>query len=416
MTTVSKHTNVINNSINNSISYSEVENTGLTFWTVFTSCALLFMGALLAFNYMHHHGHYVTGMNNQIVWGMPHVFAIFLILAASGSANIATLGTVFKKQVYQAQGRFSLLLAASLLIGGLMVILLDLGRIDHVIEMAKGALNFSSVFAWNVILYSGFLLIIAIYLWTMMDRKKTAKSKYAPMGFINFAWRIILTTGTGSIFGVLLARQSYEVITMVPLFLAASYAFGTAVYSLILLAVCRITKREIGDNVLSRLRKSLPIFVIAILLFEGIRYLVNTLIINHPGGEVLPLLSDGFTTLFWLGQILLGSVLPLILLLGPWFKNHFLVMILASLLIILGGFIQLYVIIIGGQSHPLILFPGTDISSSFADGVANHYSATFAEFLLGFGGIGLAICILLLGIKVLRILPVSLSDSMLLKS
>ena len=36
------------------------------------------------------HGHIVTGMNNQIVWGLPHVFAIFLIVAASGVLNVAS--------------------------------------------------------------------------------------------------------------------------------------------------------------------------------------------------------------------------------------------------------------------------------------------------------------------------------------
>ena len=41
---------------------------------------------------MEHQGHYVTGMNNQIVWGMPHVFAIFLIVAASGALNVASIG------------------------------------------------------------------------------------------------------------------------------------------------------------------------------------------------------------------------------------------------------------------------------------------------------------------------------------
>ncbi len=32
---------------------------------------------------MHHYGHVVTEKNpyNQIVWGLPHVFAVFLIVA-----------------------------------------------------------------------------------------------------------------------------------------------------------------------------------------------------------------------------------------------------------------------------------------------------------------------------------------------
>jgi molybdopterin-containing oxidoreductase family membrane subunit len=33
-------------------------------------------------------------MNNQVVWGLPHVFAIFLIIAASGILNIASISSV----------------------------------------------------------------------------------------------------------------------------------------------------------------------------------------------------------------------------------------------------------------------------------------------------------------------------------
>jgi molybdopterin-containing oxidoreductase family membrane subunit len=36
-------------------------------------CALVLLGLGSAW-VMEHNGHYITGMNNQIVWGMPHVF------------------------------------------------------------------------------------------------------------------------------------------------------------------------------------------------------------------------------------------------------------------------------------------------------------------------------------------------------
>ena len=49
----------------------------------------------LAALYMEHEGHWVTGMTNQVVWGVPHIFAVFLIVAASGALNVASIGTVF---------------------------------------------------------------------------------------------------------------------------------------------------------------------------------------------------------------------------------------------------------------------------------------------------------------------------------
>ena len=59
------------------------------------------------------------GMSNQIVWGMPHVFAVFLIVAASGALNVASFSSVFNRLAYKPYARLSGLLAIALLAGGL---------------------------------------------------------------------------------------------------------------------------------------------------------------------------------------------------------------------------------------------------------------------------------------------------------
>ncbi len=56
---------------------------------------LVTLAGLGAAHLMEAHGHIVTGMNNQVVWGLPHVFAIFMIVAASGVLNVASIGSVF---------------------------------------------------------------------------------------------------------------------------------------------------------------------------------------------------------------------------------------------------------------------------------------------------------------------------------
>ena len=392
--------------------FSEVKNNGVGYWGILGLFGLLVLGGAGAFLYMHHHGHYVTGMNNQVVWGMPHVFAIFLIVAASGAANIATIGTVFGKKIYQPLGRFSAFLAAALLVGGLIVLLLDLGSIEHVIEMAKGALNFKSIFAWNMILYSGFIGIIVVYLWTMMDRNKLAKSLYKPVGIANMIWRFLLTMGTGSIFGFLVARQYYDAAIMAPLFIVSSYVFGTAIYTLLIMTTFKLTGRDLGDAILNRLRSTLAIFIALVLFFTLVRHLTNIYATEHHGVESYILNGDSkFTSLFWYGQILLGSLVPMFLVWCRFLKNNRLALVVAAVLAILGGFFQIYVILIGGQSYPLVLFPNAEVSSSYFDGVNNAYSATLPEFLLGIGGVGLTLCIVIIGVKVLRLLPNSLADN-----
>ena len=104
-----------------------LQPTGNGFNALFAGLGLLLALGLGAVLYIEHHGHIVTGMNNQVVWGMPHVFAVFLVVAASGALNIASMASVFGKTEFKPLAPLSGVLAIALLIGGLMVLMLDLG-------------------------------------------------------------------------------------------------------------------------------------------------------------------------------------------------------------------------------------------------------------------------------------------------
>ncbi len=368
----------------------------------------LALGAI-AFFHAEHHGHHVTGMNNQIVWGLPHVFAIFLIVAASGALNVGSIGTVFGKKLYQPMGRLSALLAISLLVGGLIVLVLDLGHADRLI-IAMTHYNFKSIFAWNIILYNGFLALSAVYIWTMMDRH--AKGFYKPAGVAAFTWRLILTTGTGSIFGFLFSRDFYNSAVMAPLFIVMSFAFGLAVFILVLHFTYKWTGRELGDKVMNRLRYLLAVFIGGVLLMELARHLTALYIQQRIGVETFILRDGGiYTQLFWVVQIMLGSLLPLSLIFCRKLAGNRLAVLLAAAFTIIGGFAQLYVILIGGQAYPLTLFPGAEVSSDYFDGAINEYSPSIWEMMLGVGGVALALVMVTIGAKVLRFLPESLSDA-----
>ena len=394
------------------IIYSELQGSSKPFYALAAILAVFILIALACAYYMEHSGHHVTGMTNQIVWGMPHVFAIFLIVAASGALNVASIGTVFGKPVYKPLGRLSGLLAIALLVGGLIVLVLDLGRPDRLI-VAMTSYNFKSIFAWNIFLYVGFMVVVAAYLWVQMERRMNRFAKTA--GMLAFIWRLVLTTGTGSIFGFLVAREAYDSAIMAPLFIAMSFSFGLAVYILILLAAYHGSNRDIGDVVTRKLGRLLGIFIGTVLFFTAIQHLTNLYAAEHGAVERFILVDGGiYTLLFWAGQVVVGGLIPLFLVFRPasaGSQGTSRDIILASILVILGGFAQVYVIVIGGQAFPLNLFPGMEVSSGFHDGAVSAYAPSLPEIGLGLGGVALAGLIVLLGIKVLRFLPVSLADA-----
>ena len=273
--------------------------------------------------------------------------------------------------------------------------------------------NFNSVFAWNIYLYTGFIAIVAIYLWLQMERRM---NRFVPAaGMVAFLWRLVLTTGSGSIVGVLVAREAYDSAVMAPLFIAMSFSFGHAVYNLVLLAACGGSGREIGDVLLRRLGRLLGIFVAVVLYGTAVQHLTNLYAAEHAAFERFILRDGGvYTLLFWGGQVFVGGLLPLMLVFASSRQGRYLsgrTVALASTLVIIGAFCQVYVLVIGGQAWPLTLFPGMEVSSSFYDGVIASYTPRLPAIALSLGGVALAGLVVLFGIKLLRLLPATLANS-----
>ncbi len=383
-------------------SHSPLQFKNRLFFALIAAAGVIVLAGLFAVHLMEEHGHIITGMNNQIVWGIPHVFAIFMIIAASGVLNVSSIGSVFNKPAYKARAPLAGLLSIAMLAGGLTVLMLDLGRPDRII-VAATHFNLTSVFAWNIVLYSGMFTAVAVYLWTMMEQRMKPWSKLA--GFVVFIWRFVLTTGTGVIFSFLVARQAYGTAILPPMFIVISFAWGLAVFHIVQSAIYKWNGKTLDEYVQKRMRNLLGVFVIAALYFVAVYHLTNLYFSRQADFEHFILLAGGiYPLMFWVGYGLLGNLLPLVLIYMPGLgkTSH---VALASALIVLGGFALLYVLLIGGQAFPLSIFPGFEVKSSFGDGEIGIYHPSLPEFLLGLGGVGIAFLITAIGIRMLDFVP-----------
>jgi len=373
------------------------------YWGTFLFLGFLVLIGLASSAYMEHEGHYVTGMNNQIVWGLPHIFAVTLIVIASGVLNIASMSSAFNKKLYKPLAPLSALFAIAFLIAGLMILVLDLGRPDRLI-VAMTTYNFKSIFAWNIFLYSGFFVILSIYIWTMLDFNVSRFS--STVGKLAFGWRIILTTGTGSIFGFLVAREAYSTAVLAPLFIIMSLLYGTAVFYILLRIISKMQNITIPTEITVNIRKLIIIFLLANIYFLILYHITNLYISKQIAIEKFILLDGGgYTTMFWLGQVGLGLLIPLFYELSNKENRNF-PLTLTSIMIIVGGFFAVAVIIIGGQAFPLNIFPDhTIIESTFFDNGIHGYTPSIYEYGLGIGGTSLAFIIILVLITNLKFIP-----------
>jgi molybdopterin-containing oxidoreductase family membrane subunit len=245
--------------------------------------------------------------------------------------------------------------------------------------------------------------IAAVYLWVLMEKRMYPWSK--PVGLAAFIWRLMLTTGTGSIFGFLVARSAYQSAVLAPMFIIMSFAWGLAVFLIVQAVMFRWNERDLDPAILKRMKNLLGVFIAAVLYFVLVYHLTNAYFAKQAAFEKFLLVDSEFAPLFWFGQIFLGSLLPLAILYHPTLGQRLGAVVAASALVVFGAICQLYVFIIGGEAFPLDIFPGMQITSSYFDGQAAGYAPSLPEFLLGLGGIGVAFMITLIGVRVLKFMP-----------
>ena len=373
------------------------------YYVLLAAGGLVALAGMYAVHLMEDHGHVITGMNNQIVWGVPHVFAIFMIVAASGVLNVASIGSVFGKALYKARAPLASLLSIAMLAGGLTVLMLDLGRPDRVIVAATNT-NLTSVFAWNVVLYSGMFALVVVYLWTMMERRMNPMTK--PAGLAVFAWRFILTTGTGLIFAFLTARQAYGSALLPPMFIVLSFAWGLAVFHLVQTILYAWNDKALDPAIMQRKRNLLGVFVVGSLYMVAVYHLTN-LYFAQQVGFVRFILVDGgiYPNLFWWGYVVIGNLVPLTLIYWPG---------LGKIAVRVRRFPSWSSSVrspcstsssSAARPTPSISSPGYEASSSFGDGQIASYRPSIYEFMLGFGGLAIAFITTTVSVRVLNFMP-----------
>jgi molybdopterin-containing oxidoreductase family membrane subunit len=368
------------------------------------SVLLVLTGAYCAYT-MEHEGHHITGMNNSIVWGLPHVFAIALILTASGALNGATLSSVFGIKSYSPTARLSVVLSICLLIGGLIVLVLDLGRPDRLV-IAMTTYNFRSIFSWNIFLYTGFVAVGVLYLATLLER--SLQRYTTSVGALALFWRIVLTTGTGSIFGFLVGRSALDSAILAPLFIALSLVMGSALFALVISLVAQWQRQTSsgGDEIRRSLMRLLLWSVLAVLYFSAIHHVTNLYIAEHRQDEA-NVLQGAFALIFWVGHLVL-IVVAVVLVFALRRQDTPMRALLWHLLCgaaIVACALMLYTVIIGSQNMPQLLFPDKIVTaSSFGDAGIASYRPTRWEWGLGVGGVALSL--LMLGL-ILRVLPIA---------
>lgn len=296
----------------------------------------------------------VTALTSTIAWGLWVSIYIFFIGLSAGSFLLSTLVCVFGVRQYEKVGRLALLSALFALVGGALFIWVDLGHPERFWEVFT-SWNYTSVLAWEVLLYVFYPIVIVIELWFLLredlaglrdegvgwsrrfygilalgfrpatdharleaDRMRSRRTIRA-LGILGIPLAIGVHGGTGSIFAVLIARPYWFSGLFPIIFLVSALSSGAALMTGLYALAGRRDAEYPGT--VRGLANLMVLFIALDWLLLAAEYLVGLYGGKPDEAEVYrQILFGPFFYTFWVGQLLLGAVVPIVLV--AWRKTR----------------------------------------------------------------------------------------------
>jgi molybdopterin-containing oxidoreductase family membrane subunit len=383
------------------IQFETIEGKSRRYYLTLTVLAALAVAGLVATWYVSRKGIWVTGMTNRVPWGLQIVMAVYYIGLSAGSLVISGLYGVFGKLEYKPFARIAVYIAMLFLIAGLLSILTDQGRLDRVFVEPFVYFNLQSMFSINPLLYIGHILICVIYLWALFKEKKTLTKVVATTAF---GWAFCVHSGTGAIFGFG-ARVLYESPLLPASFVAAAMASGTALMILVIVGLFKITGRHLDDELVLWLGRFLAVCLLVVVYFLFMENAYRAYVVELRQAALYYLFEGFHGLLFWIGLVLVGCCIPMVLLFNRRTGSSTRWVMVASALVVFGVLCERYVIVLPGLTHPPELFPGMEvIGPGLEEGVAS-YTVSLAEIVQALGVLGAIGFLFVWGLKTFKLLP-----------
>jgi Ni/Fe-hydrogenase subunit HybB-like protein len=194
------------------------------------------------------HGLYVTGMSDQVSWGVYIANFTFMVGVAAAAAMLVIPVYIYKNHELHDLVIFGELLAVAAILMCLAFVTVDLGRPDRFWHLIPGIGKFNfpgSMLSWDVIVLNGYLLlnvhICGYLLYCRYRGHKPAKWFYIPFVFIAIVWAVSIHTVTAFLYVGLGGRPFWNSSIVGPRFLASAFTAGPALIILAMQVVRRVT-------------------------------------------------------------------------------------------------------------------------------------------------------------------------------
>lgn len=343
-------------------------------------------------------GHeHVFGVTREVPWGILISTYVYFVVTATGFCIVSSLGHIFGFKEFAPLAKRAVYLSIISIFSGFIVIGFEIESAWRMpIGNVLGA-NLSSNIWWMGTFYTIYL-ILEILSFILMQRE--IHKPAVVIGFLALIADLAAISNLGAVFGLTYGKDLWHG-PYIPIcfIVSGAMAGGFAVLFSTYLAY-----KANGWELTKPIRQSLAatrrltIFFVSTVIFFTVWKLI-TFITGNPRGdfEIVHLLLNGeYAGFFWIGEILLCLVIPMVLLIVSKGTNLPLIFI-AAVSGLIGTYFMRYDLVIVGQLMPHYSGMGlVDYPQHFT------YTPTLHELIITAGGFGLWGFLFMLGEKVFK--------------
>lgn len=355
-------------------------------------------------------GEEAFGTSNAFPWGLLIAGYVLLAVTCSGLCLISSLGHVFGVKRFEVIGERAVFLAITVLLAGFAVLAVELGHPLRLVYVLLSP-NLTSGIWWMGTIYGIYFVCLLLELFFMLtNRHRAARS----MGSITVVLAVAATTNLGSVFGLLHARPFWYGAYW-PIYMLVTAVMSGAAALLILTWSWRRAlegKRRLGffrngnmkNYRLGKLARVLSWLLVGLLGFTAVLTVWN-IISSLYGGvparyqAAMALLTGPLAPTFWIFEVGLGLVVPLVLIMLSKGKSDHL-NLAAAVSAITGVLFMRYHMVSAGQVVPAELLDPAARFSGYA-----FYTPSPGEIGVMLGAVGFIILAYRLGERYLPLKP-----------
>ncbi len=354
----------------------------------------------------------VTNLTDLVPWGLWITIDLSAIAMSAGAFLLCAAVYILDLKQYQPVARTATFIG---LIGysmAVLTLLLDIGRPDRF---------WHAVVYWNVhsVLWE-VTMCVTLYLcvlvlesapiightrwmqdrWPKVAQWMVRVHHYAPyLAIIGLGLSMLHQSSLGATYGVLKARPIWYRPDLSVLFMISAMAGGPSLTVLVTMLAARLYPRiQVNDTILEKLTNFIAWVLIGYLYFRFWDALSMTYTYMPGRTEGLRVLTKGILSFnFWVWEIILGAVVPIVILRAQRFRKQPVLRMIALGLVVAGVVAYRWDTTISGQLVLLTYLPN-EIAARYT-----NYFPSFIEFLSGIGVIAYGALAVTLGIRYLNI-------------